>query len=152
MPFIDAKEQLILNHLFRNTSLALPATNFFIGLFTTAPNEAGASGVEVSTSGTAYARQAIARTGAGFNAASGTAPASVVNTAAVNFAQATAAWGTVTHWGIFETVSGADLWFWALLHVAGTPAPKVVGSGDTASFGAGVLKVTAGKEGDDLTP
>lgn len=145
MPFIDAKERLILDHLFENTALNLPATNWFIGLFTTMPNEAGATGVEVITSGTAYARVAIARTGAGFDAASGTAPAFVDNTAAINYAQATASWGTVLGWGLFETVSGADLWFFASLSTS-----KLVQTGDTASFAAGALKVNMGKSGDNL--
>lgn len=145
MPFIDAKEQLILNHLFRNTSLALPATNWHIGLFTTMPNEAGATGVEVSTSGTAYARQPVARTGAGFDAAANTAPAFTDNTAIIGFTQATASWGTVLGWGLFETVSGADLWFFATLSTS-----KAVATGDTASFAAGALKVNFGKSGDNL--
>jgi hypothetical protein len=150
MPFIDAKEQLILNHIFRNTALLLPATNWFIGLFTTAPNEAGGGATEVSTSGTAYIRIAVARTGAGFDAASGTAPAFIDNTAVILFPQATASWGTCTHWGIFETVAGADLWFFAELRVGGVAAPKTVGVGDTASFAAGQLKVNFGKDSDNL--
>jgi hypothetical protein len=145
VPFIDAKEQLILNHLFRNTALALPATNWFIGLFTTTPNEAGASGVEVTTSGSAYARQAINRTGTGWDAASGTAPAFVDNTAVLPFPTATAAWGNVKSWGLFETVGGADLWFWAPLGTA-----KDVNNGDTASFAAGTLIVRMGKQGDTV--
>lgn len=145
MPFIDAKEQLILNHLFRNVSLALPATNWHIGLFTTMPNEAGATGVEVSTSGTAYARQAVARTGAGFAVPSGTAPAFTGNAGVITFAQATGNWGTVLGYGIFETVSGADLWAFATLSTS-----KPVNTGDTASFAIGVLKWNFGKSGDNL--
>jgi hypothetical protein len=63
----------------------------------------------------------------------------------VTFAQATASWGTLTHFGIFETVSGADLWFFDAL-----TTPKLVSSGDIASFAAGALIVKAGKPTDSF--
>jgi hypothetical protein len=141
MPFVDAKEQLILNHLFRNTSLALPATNWFLGLSTTTPTDAGGNFTEPSTG--AYARIAVVRTGAGFSAASGTAPAAISNSGVVTFPTATASWGTLTHWGVFELVSGANLWLWEPL-----TTPRLVSSGDTPSYAAGALIVKAGKPTD----
>jgi hypothetical protein len=153
MPFVDAYEQSILNYIFRDLALPLPATQWFIGLFTTPPDEAGAGFVEVS--GGAYARQAVTRSPTGsaqFAAATGTAPAMTSNTPAIDFPTATASWGTVTHFGIFETVGGAELRFFAELRSGGAPAPKAIGVDDTASFAGGALQVRAGKEGDDLTP
>jgi hypothetical protein len=150
MPFVDLKEQQILDFLIRGVTIpAIPATNWHVGLSTTTPTEAGGNFSEPPSN---YARKAIGRSTGAWNAGSGTAPALVSNITVVTFDQATTNWGTVTHWGLFDLVSAGVLFFWGLLHVAGTPAPKAIGIGDTASFAAGVLKVTAGKEGDDLTP
>jgi hypothetical protein len=146
MPFVDAYEQSILNYIFRDLALPLPATQWFIGLFTTTPNEAGATGVEVT--GGAYARQAVVRSptgSAGFDAASGTAPAFIDNTAVITFPQATASWGTVLSWGLFDAVTAGNLRFFATLSTS-----KTVATGDTASIAAGAMKVNFGKSGDNL--
>ncbi|WP_036048643.1 hypothetical protein [Bradyrhizobium sp. Tv2a-2] len=47
-----------------------------------------------------------------FPNASGTSPSSVVNGAAINFAQATANWGTVIAWGTYDASSSGNLIDW----------------------------------------
>lgn len=76
-------------------------TGGFIALFTSAPSDAG-GGTEVS--GGSYAREAVGATG--FGAASGGA---ITNPAEFKWADATAAWGTITHIGLYDAVSGGNL-------------------------------------------
>jgi hypothetical protein len=97
-----------------------------IALFTTAPGETGA-GTEVSGGG--YARQAIS-----FNAA---ANGQSANSADVLFPTATASWGTITHVGLFDAVSGGNMiWHGAL------SASKAIGTDDEFKLGAGRLSVS----------
>lgn len=74
---------------------------YYLALFTTAPSEAG-GGTEVS--GGAYARQAVTFG----NPSSGT----MKNSAEIVFPTATASWGTVQAWALFDAAtSGAMLWY-----------------------------------------
>lgn len=132
----DYMEKKILDYIFRNASMGLDGTNLWVGLFPTAtPPSDSAAGTEVS--GGSYARKAVARTGAGWNAATGASPALTDNTATITFDTATGSWGTITHFGIFDAATAGNLLYWADL-----TASKTVASGDTASFAAGALDVT----------
>lgn len=131
----DVFEKKVLDAIFRSGSLGLDATNVWVGLFTAAPSDS-AAGTEVS--GGAYARVAVNRTAgsSGWNAAAG-ALALTDNIAAVTFPVATANWGTVTHFGIFDAVTAGNLLYWADLVTA-----KVVNNGDTATFAIGAIDIT----------
>lgn len=123
----DYLENKLLDHQVGKTAYTMPTVH--VALFTAAPSDAG-GGTEVS--GGAYAR--VATTGATWNAASA---GSTSNAAAVTFPAATAAWGTVTHWGIFDAATAGNLLRWAAVTTS-----KTVASGDTASFAAGALVLT----------
>lgn len=126
-------EGALLNHIFRTTGLSQP-TNVYVALFTAAPSDAG-GGTEVS--GNAYARVAIARADAQWNAPAGT-PRAITNVNAVNFPTPTpSGWGTVTHFGIFDASSGGNLLYWAALTQS-----KTINASDTVSFAAGALSVS----------
>ena len=56
--FTDYLEDKIMKHVFTNTSFTSPTT-LYAALYTVAPSDTG-GGTEVSTSGTAYARQTMA--------------------------------------------------------------------------------------------
>lgn len=92
----------------------------YIGLFTTAPtSDSGITGA-VEVSGGSYARQATS--GATWNAASNSSgsepsvtPANITNAAAITFPIATANWGTVTSFGLFDAVSAGNLLCWDFL-------------------------------------
>lgn len=101
----------------------------YVGLFTAAPSDSG-GGTEVT--GGSYARKSTA--GADWNAASG---GSTSNANAITFVTATASWGTVTHFGIFDAATAGNLLRWAALTTS-----KAIGNGDTASFAAGALVCT----------
>lgn len=123
----DYLENKLLEHIVGKTAYGMPTV--WVGLFTAAPSDAG-GGVEVSGGG--YVRKATA--GADWGAAAG---GSIANAVAMRFVTATAAWGTVTHFGIFDAASGGNLLRWAALATS-----KVIGSGDTGEFAAGQLVLT----------
>lgn len=122
----DYLENKVLDHVLGTTSYTMPAT-VYIGLSTGSFADDN-SGTELS--GGSYARQSIA-----FDAA---ASGTTDNTAAVDFPVATASWGTVSHYGLFDALSGGNL----LIHGAFT-ASKTVDSGDVLRISAGELDITA---------
>jgi hypothetical protein len=112
----------------------LPKRPVYVALFTAAPSDAG-GGTEVS--GGSYARVAVAPADANW-----TAPDNVGghtdNVAAVTFPTPTANWGTVTHFAIFDRLTGGNLLLHGIL-----AAPKTVNNGDPApSFAIGALDIT----------
>jgi hypothetical protein len=122
----DYLENEILDHILGTGAYTMPTT-VYVGLSTASFNDDN-SGTELSGSG--YARQSAA-----FNAAaSGTAD----NSAAIEFSAATASWGTVSHFGIFDASTGGNL----LIHGAFTTA-KAIGSGDILKISAGDLDISA---------
>lgn len=121
----DYAENKINDHIVGKTSFTMP-TNVYVALYTVAPSDSG-GGTEVT--GGSYARKQTV--GADWNASSG---GSISNANAITFVTATASWGTVTHFGVFDASTAGNLLFWAPL-----TASKTVGSGDTASFAAGAL-------------
>jgi hypothetical protein len=87
-----------------------------------------AGGVEVSTSGTGYARLAAA-----FTVSSGAA----TNSANLQWSAATTAWGTITHAAIYDAASGGNQLITAQLSVS-----KTIGVGDIIEFLSSNLSVT----------
>ena len=126
MSFSNSAETLVLNWLFTAGSATRP-TAWYLALFTSNPDE-DASGTEVSTSGTAYARQSVAFTVSG-NTAS--------NSAAVEFPTATASYGIVTHVGVFDASTAGNLIAYAALTTS-----KAIDTGDVMRVPAGDLDIT----------
>lgn len=122
--FLEAK---IIDHLFRTATFAKPS-NLYIGFFTGAPTDA-AGGTEASGGG--YARITIAPGDTNF-----TAPAVVggktVTSNSVNLTSPNAPsgnWGTLTHYGVFDALTGGNLLIWDALS-----APQTVLSGDPTPY------------------
>ena len=138
--FTNYLEDKIINHLFGDDTGASGAdhytapTTWYVGLQTAAPAD-DAAGTEVS--GGAYARQSVAWT----LQTGGTAQAS--NTAALTFPAATTDWGTCTHAGVYDAVSGGNLVAYETLTKTDftTANPKVVNTGDIFKIDAGSLKI-----------
>lgn len=121
-------EQQLLNHVLRNTAYTSPTT-VYVGLFTTNPDE-DASGTEVS--GGSYARESAA-----FDAPVSESPGySCVNSALLTFTTPTGSWGTISHWGLFDAVSGGNL-----LYYGAFDESRPVTTGDDVEIPAGTLKV-----------
>ena len=123
----DYAEKLVLDWLMTTGSATRPSA-WYIGLFTTAPSDAG-GGTEVSGSG--YTRKT-----ASFNAAA-TPGGTTSNSAVVSWTAAGGNYGTVTHIGIFDASTGGNL-----LWQGGLTTPKTVNDGDTIQFSAGNLTLT----------
>lgn len=123
----DYAENKTLDHITGKSNWA--AITCRVALFTAAPSDAG-GGTEVS--GGSYAR--VTTAAGDWDAASGGATA---NANPITFPTASASWGTVTHFALFDAASGGNMLRWGAL---GTP--KAIGSGDTASFPAGSLDLT----------
>jgi hypothetical protein len=117
-------EDKLINHVLRATAMSSPAT-VYVALFTAAPGEAG-GGTEVS--GGDYARQPVT-----FEAP---VDGATENDADVTFDVATADWGTVTHFAIFDALTVGNMLYYGTLTTA-----RVVNSGDQAKFLAGALDV-----------
>lgn len=118
-------ENALVNHVLRNTAMTSPTT-VYVALHTANPAE-DASGTEVSGGG--YARQACA-----FDA-----PADGVtqNTAIETWTASGAAYGTVTHFAIWDASTVGNMLFYGALDTS-----RVVNDGDTIEFAAGALSVT----------
>lgn len=115
----------LLDHVLRNSAYTPPAT-VYVGLFTAAPGEAG-GGTEVT--GGSYARQSVA-----FDVA---AAGATQNTSEVAFPVATANWGTITDFAIFDAVSGGNMLYYGTL-----AASKVINTDDQFKFAAGAIDIT----------
>jgi len=126
MSFSNTFETHVLNYVFTATSVTRP-TAWYLALFTSNPAE-DASGTEVSTSGTAYARQSAAFTVSG-NTAS--------NSSAIEFPTATASYGTVSHVGVFDASTSGNLIAYAALS-----SSKAIDTGDVFRVPSGDLDIT----------
>jgi hypothetical protein len=126
MSLSNTFETTVLTWLLTNSSATRP-TAWYVALFTSNPDE-DASGTEVSTSGTAYARQSVT-----FSVSGNTA----TNTAAIEFPTATASYGTVTHVGVFDASSAGNLIAYAALTTS-----KAIDTGDVLRLPANDLDVT----------
>lgn len=130
-------ENALLDHLLKNTAYT-PAGTLYFALFTADPGESGVTG-ELSLGTGAYARAAVTNNNVNFPqcAASGTPTKS--NATAITFPTATAAWGTVTHWAIYDddgSPAGNMLAHGAL------SASRYVASGDTPKIAIGACSFT----------
>lgn len=123
----DYLEGKILDHVLSTTSFTMPS-GVYVGLSTGSFGDDN-SGTELSGNG--YARQGDVA----FDAASGGV---ADNTSNIEFPAATASWGTVSHFGIFDASSGGNL----LIHGALSSA-KSIGTGDILRISASDLAVTA---------
>lgn len=126
MSFSNYLETEILDHVFGGAAYTAPAT-LYLALHTANPDEDG-SGAEVSTSGTAYARQTVAFTTSG-NTTS--------NTSAVEYSTATASFGTVTHVGVWDASTAGNLLAYAAL-----TSSKTIETGDVFRVPAGDLDIS----------
>jgi hypothetical protein len=138
----DYAENKIVDAVFRGQPLNAPAT-FYVGLFTTADNDAGTARVEVS--GGSYARVAVTSSlanwagtqGAGTTVVSTGASGTTSNNSVITFPAPTANWGSVVGLGLFDAATGGNEWVYGTL-----TTPKTVNSGDAAPiFSAASLSI-----------
>lgn len=118
-------ENALINGTLRATTYTAPTT-VYVGLYTSDPMDDN-SGTEVS--GGSYARTAVT-----FGAPS---DGVTLNSAAVEFPQATGSWGTVGWIGILDASTAGNLLYHSPLDVS-----KVIASGDIFKISTSSLSVT----------
>lgn len=123
----DFSENEILDHLLGAATYTAPAT-LYLAVFTAVPTDAG-GGTEVT--GGSYARLAVTNNATNF-------PASVAgaksNGAVLDMVTASASWGTVVAYALFDASSAGNMIGWADL-----ASPVLINNGDTLRFAAGAL-------------
>ncbi len=128
MSFSDYWENEILDHIFNDGAYSAP-TNIYVALYTATPSDAG-GGTEAT--GGSYAR--VSTAAADWDAASG---GSKSNGNVMTFPEATADWGTITSFGLFDASSGGNL-----LTYGDLDNNRGVFNGDTLKFTAGNLTIS----------
>lgn len=118
-------ENALINGTLRGTTYTAPTT-VYLALYTSDPTDAD-TGTEVS--GGSYARQAITF-GAPSNGVS-------TNTAAIEFPQATASWGTIGWIGIRDSLTTGNLLYHTPLDTS-----KTIDNGDIFKINTSNLTVT----------
>lgn len=138
MSATDSLEADLGNALFVGSSYPT-ISGWSIALYTAAPADDGSGGTEVS--GGSYARQALNPSGSNWEkqtAQDGSGNTVFKNKVAVTFPNATSAWGTITHFGLFDQVP-------TLRFVGTLDESRVIASGDPGPrFAVGDLKVLIG--------
>ena len=120
-------ESHILNSIFGNTDFS---ATLKVGLYNDATDDAN-GGTEVV--GGSYARAVITNDRTNFPL---TATDKISNAVAVNFAQATASWGTATHYRIFDENDNP------IVHGELT-TPKTIATNDSPTIAIGQLEIQA---------
>ena len=125
----DYLENKVLDHVLTATAYTQPGTRY-LALFTANTGlETNSPSAEVSTSGTAYARQTV-------TFASASSGQSATN-ATVTFPTATANFGTITHVAVMDAQTSGNV----LFHGAVTTS-KTIETGDTFQVTSGNLTVS----------
>ena len=124
----------LLNHAFVAGHSYVPPPVVYVALYTANPTAAG-GGTEAS--GGNYARQAIT-----FGTASGT-PATINNSAEVQWPAASANWGLIFSAGLLDAATAGNLMAFGLMLTPDgiTATPKLVSQGDVFLINAGAFVV-----------
>ena len=126
----DVLENIVLD-IFLGAVPYTPPANVSVALYTTAPGDPG-GGVEVSGGG--YARVTLANNLTNWPSAASGAKSNGVT---ITFPYATANWGTVAAFAVFDNQATPRLMYWGPLDES-----REVLMGDTPYFGPGELTVT----------
>lgn len=124
MPFSSYTDNKLIDHLLGSGTYTKPSSKY-VALYV--GNPAG-SGTEVSTSGSAYARQSAA-----FSITGGVA----TNSANIEWSAATSSWGTVDYIAIYDASTGGNM-----LVTSALTYPKTIASGDVFRIPTSNLSVT----------
>lgn len=106
-------------------------TSLWVALLTTPTNKDDSTGVEVS--GGSYARQEILVDPASWDDSTGAR----TNAAAIVFPQATANWGTIVGFALYDDETAGNLSYWGLL-----TRTVIISLGDHREFPIGALIIT----------
>jgi hypothetical protein len=120
-------EKKIQDHVFKTSSFTVP-TNIYVAFSTADPTDAGTGIAEPS--GNNYARVA-------HNVWASASSRATSNTGVITFPQASGAWGTITHFALFDDPSAGNM----LAH-GSLSASKVIVSGNVPTIASGDLDIS----------
>lgn len=126
--FSDYAEEAILDHITGKATFA--AVSVWVALSTTAPQEDGTGVAEPV--GNSYARKATIAAN-WEDAVAG----HIQNAQDITFAEASGAWGLITHFALYDAVTEGNMLAYSILG-----ASKTIGDGDTPKFAIGDLDIT----------
>jgi hypothetical protein len=129
----DYLENALLDHVLGGGDYTRPAT-VYIGLWTSALDDTSDGSTAGEVSGGSYARVAVTNNATNWPAAASGAKS---NGTAITFPQASADWGTVTHFAILDAATLGNILYWGALTNS-----KTIQNGDTAEFAIGDLDIT----------
>jgi hypothetical protein len=127
--FMKALNDLV----FKGTAFTSPSGVMYLSLHTADPGIDGQTSNEVS--GGSYARKVTAATD--WNAGTNADPSVTTNATTLTFATATASWGTVTHFGLWRTLSGTATT--DFIGRGALTASQTINNTNTASFAASAI-------------
>lgn len=132
----DYLENKLLDHLLKNTAYTQPALYF--ALFTADPGESGVTS-ELTIGANGYTRKLVTNDNTNFPPCAVTGSATKTNATTIIFPTcATAAWGTITHWALYDASTAGNM----LAHGA-LAESRTVAVGDSPKFAIGTLAITA---------
>lgn len=132
----NAEVQVLLNNRFGAAAVPAPPTQYLVGLSSTLPTNEGTNITEPAVG--AYARVTVANNAANFPAISGTARVKS-NGTAITFPQATADWGVLPYFVLFDQNAGFRAW--GTVTAPGGGAVAAIVAGTVATFAVGTLQV-----------
>lgn len=125
-------ENKLIDHIFQNTAFTGPTT-LYIALFTAVTD--GEAGTVTEVSGGSYARVGVTASLSNWADATGN-NGTTSNVNVITFPTASADWGTVTNFGIYDSPTAGNLLIYAALTTS-----RSITNGSTASFAANSLTV-----------
>jgi hypothetical protein len=135
MPWVQALDNAVADHVIGGGTYTKVATTF-VGLSTTTPTKVGGNVTEPVGNG--YARVSVTNNATNWPNTSGSGLKS--NGTVITFPVATGAgWGTVTHVVVYDASTAGTFMMYGLL-----TTPKLISSGDTASFAIGAIDLQMG--------
>ncbi len=128
----NATSQNFLDYLLKGVAMPSLPSSLWLALFTTTPGLNGTGGVEVSPSGTGYARVELPRVTATWTGPNGTNQ-EYNNSNELIFPVPTGNWGTVLSLGIYDAAAHGSLIFVSTIATAksiqlGDGAPRILAS------------------------
>jgi len=107
--FSDFTSHGVLAHIVGKTAFAMPTA--YLALFTGAGTDGGTGFTEVT--GGSYAR--VATSGADWNSPFGSGPSAITNAGVLANPLASADWGAIVAWGLYDAPTGGNLLAWDYL-------------------------------------
>lgn len=123
----DWLELELLDHVLMTGDYPVP-TDIYVAMFVGDPLDTGAGGAEVA--GGSYARVVC-------NSWDVAAARATENSIAITYPEATGSWGTVTHWALYDAITGGNF----LAH-GSLAASKTIGPGDNSEFAVGDIDIS----------